>query len=69
MKHFLGYFHTGQDAVFLDEQPRLAHGIFGNATQGGMVTIADVFGKRQVDEPVCQFFYFQHNNISDDKLI
>ena len=51
-KYLLGYLDACQYAVLLDEQVALAHGVLRNATQGGVVAVANVFGKRQVDEPV-----------------
>jgi hypothetical protein len=51
-KYLLGYLDACQDAVLLDEQVALAHGVLRNAAQGGVVAVANVFGKRQVDEPV-----------------
>ena len=53
-EHLLGNLHTSQNAVFLDEQMRLTHRILGNTTQGSMVAVADVLGKRQVNQPVNQ---------------
>ena len=52
MEYLLGDFHTSQDAFLLDEEFALAHSISGDATEGGMVTITDVFGKGQVDKPI-----------------
>jgi hypothetical protein len=52
MEHLLGHFHTCQDAIFLDEQMAFAHGIFRDAAKRGMVTVAYIFSKRQVDESV-----------------
>ena len=49
-KHFLGYFDTCQDAFFLYEKMRTALSILGNTTQCGMVAVADVLCKGQVDK-------------------
>ena len=51
-EHLLGYLHTSQYAVFLNEKMALTHCIFRNAAEGGVVAVANVLGKRQVDEPV-----------------
>ena len=57
VKHLFGYFHSGDDAFLLDEQFAFTHLGIGYAAQGGVVSVADVFGKCQVDKPVVQFFY------------
>ena len=54
-EHLLGNLHTGEDAVFLDQQMRLAHRVLRDATERGMVTVTDILGKRQIDKSVNQF--------------
>ena len=56
MEHLLGNLDACQDTIFLDEQMRLTHGILRNTTQRGVVTIANILGKRQVNQLVNQFF-------------
>ena len=56
MEHLFGYFHSGKDSLFLDKQLALAHFRFRNAAQGCVVTVTNVFGKRQVNEFLIQFF-------------
>ena len=55
VEDFVSNSHAGQDAFFFDEQFRLAHGIFGDAAERGVVAVADVFREGKVDEPVVQF--------------
>jgi hypothetical protein len=47
-KHFLGYFHTCQDAIFLDEQMALTHSILWNTAESGMVTVTNILSESQV---------------------
>ena len=56
-EHLLGYLHACKHALFLDEQFRLAHGIFRDAAERGVVAIADILSKGKVNQPVVQFFY------------
>ena len=62
VEHFLSDFHAGQDTVFLNQEMALAHRILGDAAQGGMVAVANVLGKRQVNKSVDQFVNTQHSN-------
>ena len=55
-EHLLGNLDTGQDAVFLNQQMALAHSILRNTTQRGVVAVANVLGKREVNQPVNKFF-------------
>ena len=57
VEHLLGDFHSGKDALLLDEEFALAHLFSGDAAKGGMVSVTDVLGKGQVDESVVEFFY------------
>ncbi len=57
MKYLLGHFHSGNDTFLLDEQFAFSSLCLGDAAQGGVVSVADVLGKCQVDEPVVEFFY------------
>ena len=57
VEYLLGYLHTSQNTVFLDEQMTLTHRVVRNTAQGGMIAIADILGKRQVNQSVNQFFY------------
>ena len=52
MEHLLGNLDASQDAVFLDEQMALAHGILRNTAQSGVVAVTNIFSERQVDESV-----------------
>ena len=56
MEHLLGNLDTSQDAVLLNQKVRLTHRILGDATECGMVTVTDIFSKRQVNKPVNEFF-------------
>ena len=56
-EHLLGHFHASQDAILLDEQMATAHGILWDAAERGMVAVADILGKRQVNQSVDKFFY------------
>ncbi len=60
MEYLFGDTDAGQDSVFLDEQSGFSHDILGDATKGGMVAVADVFGKSQVYQLVVQFVYCVH---------
>ena len=51
-EHFLGYLHTGKDALFLDEEFALAVSIGRDATERGVVAVANVFSKGEVDETI-----------------
>ena len=56
-EHFLGYLHTSEDALFLDEELALSVGISRDAAERGVVAIANVFGKGEIDESIIEFFY------------
>ena len=47
-EHLLSHFYTSQNAIFLDEQMALTHGVLWNATQGCVVAITDILSKCQV---------------------
>ena len=55
----LRHLYTGQHTGFFNNQPTLTHLGRGNATQGRMVAIADVFGESErnqfVNQLVCTF--------------
>lgn len=46
-----------KDSFFLDHQFALAHGILGDAAERGVVAVADILGKSEVDEAVGKFFF------------
>ncbi len=52
VEHLLGYLYPSKDAFLLYQQLTLAHLRFGDTAQGGMVAIAYVLGKGQVDQCV-----------------
>ena len=56
VEHLLGHFHASQNTVLLDEQVRLTHRILRDAAQCGMVAVADILCKRQINQSVNQFF-------------
>ena len=56
-EHLFGYLHTGKDALFFDEEFAFAVGIGRDATERGVVAIANVFGKSEVYEFIVEFFY------------
>ena len=56
-EHLLGNLHTSENTILLDEQMRLSHRILGDATEGGMVAVTDILGKRQINQSVDQFVY------------
>ena len=60
VEDFLGYAHASQDALFLDEEALAAHGVVGDAAEGGVVAVANVFGKGKVNEAVVQFVNCVH---------
>lgn len=60
VKHFFGDTHTGEYAFFFYQQVRLAGSLFGDAAEGGVVTVANVFRESQVDQSVVQFVYTVH---------
>ena len=60
-EYLAGYAYAGKDAFFLDEQAALSHGVFGDATQGGVVAVADVFRKCKFDELLVELVYGIHN--------
>ena len=51
-EHLLGNLHTCKNTIFLDEKMTLAHSILRDTTQRGVITIAYIFGKRQIDKSV-----------------
>ena len=55
-EHLLRDFHSGQHALFLDEQLGFSHGIRRNTAERSVVSIAYVFGKSQINQAVIQFF-------------
>lgn len=57
---FLCHFDACQYARFLNQKSGFPHRRGGNARQGGMVAIANVFGECQIDQTVNQFFFFIH---------
>ena len=52
--------HASQDAFFLYQQARRAFSFFGDAAKGGVVAVANVFAKGEVDELVVELFYGVH---------
>ena len=56
-EHFLGYLHASKDAFLLDEKLALAVGIGRDAAERGVVAVANVFCKCEVDESIVEFFY------------
>lgn len=58
MEDLFGGTLAGKDAFFLDHQFALAHGIRGDAAERGVVAVADVLSKGEVDEAVGKFFLF-----------
>ena len=61
VEHFFGNADAGQDAGFLDEQLRFAHGIFRDAAKCGVVAITDIFRERKVNQFFVEFVYCIHN--------
>ena len=51
-EHLLRHLYTGNDTLLFNQQFRLAHRILRNAAQRSVVAIANVLGKRQINEPV-----------------
>ena len=59
-EHFFSYLDTGKNTGFFNQKLGFAHCRSRNARKGGMVTIAYIFGKGQVNQPVNQFFFLIH---------
>jgi len=45
VEDFFGDLDASKDAVFFDDELLFAHGVRGDAGEGGMVSVADVFGE------------------------
>ena len=45
VEDFFGDLDAGKDAVFFDDELLFAHGVRGDAGEGGMVSVTDVFGE------------------------
>ena len=52
VEDLLGNLDAGKDALFLDEEFALAVSIGRDATERGVVAIAYIFGKRQINQSV-----------------
>ena len=59
-EHLFGNLHTCQNTVFLNQQMRFSHRVLRNTAQRGMVAIADILCKRQINQSVNEFIYTQH---------
>jgi hypothetical protein len=56
MKNRPGNFHSCQDTFFLNQEPGFPESCFGNAAECGMIAVANILGKSQINEFVRQFF-------------
>ena len=60
VEHLAGNLHAREHALLLDEELALAHRLLGDAAKGGVVAVANILGKGQIDQSLFQFFYTQH---------